>query len=162
MKSVPFWGYRSSQRAIPSASSRWWIRRRGVFDDTHQTLLEWLAASAAIAIDNARLYERAREAIRQKEKAKEAMDKSVQRLHQTLNGTIQAMALIVEIKDPYTAGHQRRVASLAQAMGKKLGLSEARIETLPHLRTDSLISAKWRPPRPFSVNRAFSARTSSP
>ena len=40
------------------------------------------------------------------------------------------MALIVEIKDPYTAGHQRRVASLAQAMGKKLGLSEERIETL--------------------------------
>ena len=102
----------------------------GVFDSTHQTLLEWLAASAAIAIDNARLYQRARDVIRQKEEAKAELDKSVQMLHRTLNGTIQAITLIVETKDPYTAGHQRRVALLAQAIGKKLGLSEERIETL--------------------------------
>jgi len=102
----------------------------GVFDSTHQTLLEWLAASAAIAIDNARLYQRARDEIRQKEEAKAELDKSVQTLHRTLNGTIQAIALIVETKDPYTAGHQRRVALLVEAMGKKLGLSRDRIETL--------------------------------
>jgi|GEM_PF-1377552 len=102
----------------------------GVFDSTHQILLEWLAASAAIAIDNARLFERARNEIRKKEKAKAKLDKSVQTLHRTLNGTIQAITLIVEIKDPYTAGHQRRVALLAKAIGEKLGLSKDRIETL--------------------------------
>lgn len=101
-----------------------------VFDITHQTLLEWLAASAAIAIDNARLYQRAQDEIRQKEEAKAELDKSVQTLHRTLNGTIQAIALIVETKDPYTAGHQRRVAHLVEALGKKLGLSKDRIETL--------------------------------
>ncbi len=62
--------------------------------------------------------------------AEAELDKSIQTLHRTLNGIIQAIALIVEIKDPYTAGHQRRVALLAQAIGKKLGFSKERIETL--------------------------------
>jgi putative nucleotidyltransferase with HDIG domain/PAS domain S-box-containing protein len=108
----------------------------GIFDKTHQTLLEWLAASAAIAIDNARLYQRARDEIRQRKEAKVELDKSVEMLHQTLDGTIQAIALIVERKDPYTAGHQRRVALLMMAIGKKLGLSKGRVEAL---RTTGLI-----------------------
>jgi len=103
---------------------------QGVFDSTHQILLEWLAASAAIAIDNARLYQRARDEIRQREEAEAELKKSVLTLHRTLDGTIQAIALIVETKDPYTAGHQRRVALLVEAIGKKLGLSKERIETL--------------------------------
>ncbi len=107
-----------------------------VFDSTHQDLLEWLAASAAIAIDNARLYERARDEIGLKEKAKAELDLSVQELNRTLNGTIQAIGLIVEIKDPYTAGHQKRVALLAQAMGKNLGLPK---ETIEALRISGLI-----------------------
>ncbi|MCP4576375.1 MAG: HD domain-containing protein [Deltaproteobacteria bacterium] len=102
----------------------------GVFDRTHQTLLEWLAASAAIAIDNARLYQRARDEIRQRKEAEAELDKSLQTLHRTLDGTIQAIILIVETKDPYTAGHQRRVAMLVAAIGKKLGLSKERIDTL--------------------------------
>jgi putative nucleotidyltransferase with HDIG domain/PAS domain S-box-containing protein len=102
----------------------------GVFDSSHQTLLEWLAASAAIAIDNARLYQRARDEIRQREEAEAELEKSLKTLHLTLNGTIEAISLIVETKDPYTAGHQRRVALLVEAIGKKLGLSKDRIETL--------------------------------
>jgi putative nucleotidyltransferase with HDIG domain/PAS domain S-box-containing protein len=102
----------------------------GVFESTHQTLLEWLAASAAIAIDNARLYQRARDEIRQRKEAEAELDKSFQTLHRTLDGTIQAIILIVETKDPYTAGHQRRVAMLVEAIGKKLGLSKERIDTL--------------------------------
>ena len=49
----------------------------GVFDSTHQTLLEWLAASAAIAIDNARLYQKAKDEIKQRKEAKAELDKSV-------------------------------------------------------------------------------------
>jgi hypothetical protein len=72
----------------------------GVFDETHQTLLEWLAASAAIAIENARLYERAREEIAQKEKAKAELDETIQTLNRTLNGTIQAIAYDCGDKGP--------------------------------------------------------------
>jgi len=38
------------------------------------------------------------------------------------------MANIVEIRDPYTAGHQRRVAELAQALAERLELGERRSE----------------------------------
>ena len=36
-----------------------------------------------------------------------------------LNGTVEAMASLCERIDPYTAGHQRRVARLACAIDKK-------------------------------------------
>jgi HD-GYP domain-containing protein (c-di-GMP phosphodiesterase class II) len=40
---------------------------------------------------------------------------------------IKILGLIVEQRDPYTAGHQRRVADLARAIGTEMGLSVARI-----------------------------------
>jgi putative nucleotidyltransferase with HDIG domain len=49
-------------------------------------------------------------------------------LRRTLLGTIQAMALTVEVRDSYTAGHQRRVAEIACAIAKKMGLPEKEIE----------------------------------
>jgi putative nucleotidyltransferase with HDIG domain len=45
-------------------------------------------------------------------------------------GTISAMAAIAEIRDPYTAGHQRRVAELAKAIALELGLGEECAETV--------------------------------
>ncbi len=49
---------------------------------------------------------------------------------QALAGTIQAIALTVEKRDPYTAGHQRRVANLSVAIAQELGLAEERITGL--------------------------------
>jgi putative two-component system response regulator len=40
------------------------------------------------------------------------------------------MALMVEIRDPYTAGHQHRVAQLACAIAEKMGLAAPTIEGL--------------------------------
>ncbi|MBN2620595.1 response regulator [candidate division WOR-3 bacterium] len=37
--------------------------------------------------------------------------------------TINTLASIAEIRDPYTAGHQKRVSSLAQAIAEKMGLT---------------------------------------
>jgi HD-GYP domain-containing protein (c-di-GMP phosphodiesterase class II) len=45
-----------------------------------------------------------------------------------MKGTIYAMALTVEMRDPYTAGHQRNVASLTWAMAGEMELSESEIE----------------------------------
>jgi putative nucleotidyltransferase with HDIG domain len=45
-------------------------------------------------------------------------------LKRTLMSTVDAMASVVEKRDPYTAGHQRRVAKLAQAIAREMGLSE--------------------------------------
>jgi len=49
-------------------------------------------------------------------------------LRRTMEGIVKAMALTLEMKDPYTAGHQRRVAGLACAIAKEMGLDGDRIE----------------------------------
>ncbi len=45
----------------------------------------------------------------------------------SLEKTIEAMAAMVEVRSPYTAGHQRRVASLVEAIGREMGLPETEI-----------------------------------
>lgn len=45
-----------------------------------------------------------------------------------LDASIRAMALMVEIRDPYTAGHQQRVAQLACAIAEKMGFAADAIE----------------------------------
>ncbi|MBW2063721.1 MAG: HD domain-containing protein [Deltaproteobacteria bacterium] len=51
--------------------------------------------------------------------------KNVQR---SVEGIIHAMALAIETRDPYTAGHQARVTKLAMSIGKKLQLPSKQIE----------------------------------
>lgn len=55
---------------------------------------------------------------------------SEKQLHDALIGTIQSIAGIVEMRDPYTAGHEKRVALLACAIAKEMGLDDYRIEGL--------------------------------
>ncbi len=43
-------------------------------------------------------------------------------LSRAMEGTIQALARVVEWRDPYTAGHQKRVAEIASAIGSGMGL----------------------------------------
>lgn len=49
-------------------------------------------------------------------------------LRTSLVESIQAISTTLEMRDPYTAGHQRRVAMLASAIGREMGLSESTIE----------------------------------
>ncbi|MCM8804855.1 MAG: PAS domain S-box protein [Candidatus Omnitrophica bacterium] len=48
----------------------------------------------------------------------------------TLNGTIYAISKIVEVKDPYTAGHQLKVSKLAEAIAKEIGYKENEIKEI--------------------------------
>jgi len=50
------------------------------------------------------------------------------KLKQTLTGVIYATEQMIETRDPYTAGHQKRVAMLAQAIAKKMELPEDQVE----------------------------------
>ncbi len=61
-------------------------------------------------------------ATREKEKALEVQ---VDRLHRAWEQTIALLAAITELRDPYTMGHQRRVAHLSTALARDLGLSES-------------------------------------
>ncbi len=53
---------------------------------------------------------------------------TLEKLKTNLNTTVQAMADAVEVRDPYTAGHQRHVAALATAIATEMGLSEHEVE----------------------------------
>lgn len=63
----------------------------------------------------------------ERKRAKEERRRSTDKLVRAMEATIEAMALTVEMRDPYTAGHQRRVTVLAVALAKELDLSEAEI-----------------------------------
>lgn len=49
-------------------------------------------------------------------------------LKQAVNGTIKAIASTVEMRDPYTSGHQQRVAILARAIAKEINISSDQAE----------------------------------
>ncbi len=49
-------------------------------------------------------------------------------LHAALQGTIEAIGRTTETRDPYTAGHQRRVTELAVAIAEEMGLDRDRLE----------------------------------
>lgn len=51
-------------------------------------------------------------------------------LRKALGGTVQAMAIAVEVKDPYTAGHQKRVADLARAIATEMKLPKDTVEVI--------------------------------
>ena len=57
--------------------------------------------------------------------AEEALSVNQERLKLALDGTIVAVARTAELRDPYTAGHQERVALLACAIAGEMGLLES-------------------------------------
>ena len=90
------------------------------FNETEISLLKELAGDLAFGIETLRTRaERDRIAIEQQN------DQAI--LQRSLEQSIQAIADTVETRDPYTAGHQRRVAELATAIAREMGLDEQRI-----------------------------------
>ncbi|MDZ4164382.1 MAG: PAS domain S-box protein [Smithellaceae bacterium] len=68
--------------------------------------------------------------ITERRQSAEALALGFENIRKALGGTVQAIAMVVEARDPYTAGHQRRVADLAHAVALEMGLPDDRIEGL--------------------------------
>jgi PAS domain S-box-containing protein/putative nucleotidyltransferase with HDIG domain len=49
-------------------------------------------------------------------------EQAVRQWHESLEDTVGAIASTIEMRDPYTAGHQRRVAKLAVKIAEEMGL----------------------------------------
>jgi PAS domain S-box-containing protein len=60
----------------------------------------------------------------------EELKLSYQDLQKAIKSTIQAIALILEKRDPYTAGHQKRMTKLACAIAEEISLPKDKIEGL--------------------------------
>ena len=74
--------------------------------------------------------------ITERKQAEEERKQSFERLRKVLGATVQSISMTVEMKDPYTAGHQQRVSDLARAIATEMGLSADRRE---FIRTASSI-----------------------
>ena len=55
------------------------------------------------------------------------LEQNLERLQSTLDGVVDAMSRVVEMRDPYTSGHQQRVSHLAAAIAQRLVLPEEQI-----------------------------------
>ncbi|MCC6159834.1 MAG: transporter substrate-binding domain-containing protein [Deltaproteobacteria bacterium] len=62
--------------------------------------------------------------------AETALAERAAELNAALVGAISAMSLTVEKRDPYTSGHQIRVAKLARAIAERLGLPKEEVEAI--------------------------------
>jgi PAS domain S-box-containing protein/putative nucleotidyltransferase with HDIG domain len=74
--------------------------------------------------------------ITERKKSEEMLRESHAKLEKTFEQTVESLSAIAEMKDPYTAGHQVRVAKLARAIASELGMSDEQVEAI---RTASLL-----------------------
>jgi PAS domain S-box-containing protein/putative nucleotidyltransferase with HDIG domain len=65
--------------------------------------------------------------ITERKQAEEQLRESYEQVRKSLWGTVNALATAVEKRDPYTAGHQKKVADLAAAVATRMGLSEDQV-----------------------------------
>jgi PAS domain S-box-containing protein/putative nucleotidyltransferase with HDIG domain len=68
--------------------------------------------------------------ITEQKRAEQQIAAYVRQLEAAMRGTMQAVSNMVEMRDPYTAGHERRVGLIASAIAHELGWEAARCESL--------------------------------
>lgn len=68
--------------------------------------------------------------INRRQQIEQALQESLDKLQTTLKSTVDALATTSEKRDPYTAGHQKRVARLASAIAEEMGLNQPKCEEI--------------------------------
>ena len=68
--------------------------------------------------------------ITERREASQRLERSLQKLERTLEGTIQAIARTVGCRDSYTAEHQTRVAQLARAIAEEMRFAPEQVEAV--------------------------------
>jgi PAS domain S-box-containing protein len=68
--------------------------------------------------------------ISEKKRAEEQIQRYIQQLKTAFMSTVEVATTLSEMRDPYTAGHERRVAEIAVAIGAELGFDARRQEGL--------------------------------
>jgi len=73
---------------------------------------------------------------RERKQAEKELKQSYEKLQKIMEGTINAIGNIVETRDPYTAGHQKKVSQLATFIAQEMKLPQDKIEGI---RISSLV-----------------------
>lgn len=90
------------------------------FNEDEVRLIRELADDLAFGILSLRTRD-------ERDSAMQERQRNLDRLRTSLEDAIQAIATTVEMRDPYTAGHQHRVADLAAAIAREMGLDEEEV-----------------------------------
>jgi putative nucleotidyltransferase with HDIG domain len=93
------------------------------FGDSEIQLFQSLANEIGFGLRSIERQHKLDDQIHEKEVTQE-------RLATSLRATIEAMSKTMEWRDPYTAGHQRRVAMISMAIGRQLGWDNERIQAI--------------------------------
>jgi PAS domain S-box-containing protein len=91
----------------------------------------WIKANVWTIRDSNRnvlYYEGTVENITDTVQKEQSLKENAEKLENAMLGTISVVASIVEQRDPYTAGHQYRVADLCSCIAKSLNFSESQIK----------------------------------
>lgn len=84
-------------------------------------------AMASTGEDGGRVWDGAIQDITEQVRLQDESRRNLVRLNKSMEDAIQAVAATIEKRDPYTAGHQRRVASLASRLATALGMPDEEI-----------------------------------
>ena len=66
--------------------------------------------------------------VTERKRAEEELKQTLESLRKAVGATIQVMVSAIEMRDPYTSGHQLRAANLACAIATEMGLPQDKIE----------------------------------
>jgi putative nucleotidyltransferase with HDIG domain len=103
--------------------------KAGLFQKSDLDLIKAFANQAAVAIDNATLFDRLQRTNRELQKSKDELEEAYQK---TLEGWVHAL----DLKDKETEGHTRRVMSLTERLARSMGVEG---EALEHIRRGALL-----------------------
>lgn len=106
-----------------SLSSKWQAERQLL--ELHSELESLVEKRTAELVESNKLL---KIEIENRKQVQEELEQSLQDLKKVMDSTIQAIALTVEKRDPYTSGHQMRVAGLTRAIAEALELSQDQVE----------------------------------
>ena len=75
-------------------------------------------------------YEGTIEDITDRKHSEEELKASAEKLRKSLVGTIHALSVTVETRDPYTAGHQKKVSNLARTIAQEMDLPRDTVDII--------------------------------
>jgi len=84
----------------------------------------WSQAQPERLADGGTLWHGIISDITERKKTEADLNETLESLRKAVGTTIQVMVSAVEVRDPYTAGHQTRSANLAQAIATEMGLPQ--------------------------------------
>ena len=84
---------------------------------------------AATRLVDGRIQATARD-VQEARRQQDALMESERKLARAFNSTVEVLARATEARDPYTAGHQKRVSELATMIAARMGMSVGEIEDI--------------------------------